>query len=814
MKRKLIQVNYYQKKLYVRFYNLQKRLRSLIRSGEFFRFSVERQNQMIRRLTILYERLIKLLGKQKLKWAAASVALILSATVAKAGFNAPINISGFKVRAMFPSITFVDLDKDGDKDIVIGNADGTLSYVQNDNGVYNLKTGDASPIDTSVHVGLYAAPAVADIDQDGDYDIAVGDSSGKIFYFKKEAGHFVQQVGTQNPFNSIDVGSFSKPVFVDLDNDGDMDLVVSSDSGKISYFKNNGGTFTEQTGANNPFDSINLGYYGQNITFADIDKDGDYDLFTGSKYNYSFTGYIGYYRNDGGSFTKITGTANPFHGLDIGLFASPAILDVDGDGDLDLVVGNVLSDYLSYFKNDNGTYTEERGTFNPFEGIRVSSYYASPTFADVDKDGDEDIVVGDADGKLTYFQNVGGGFIPVADSASPFDSINVGSRAKPVFVNITGSADPDLVIGTGNGAIQYYEDDSGTYVQKTGTDNPFNGINVGYDAAPVFMDIDGDHDPDLFVGDKYGKISYYQNNAGTFVQQTGTNNPFDSVNVGGWSSPAFADLDYDGDLDLFVGNKYGITYYQNNGGVFTLKTGIDNPLSRINTNMYISPAFADISKKGTLDLYFGANNGQLYFSEYKQAGFTVNPVSEIHTSESGGSSLFSIVLNSQPIDNVQIDISSSDLTEGNVSPMMVTFTSQNWDQPQLITVTGVDDVQKDGNIQYHIDFNVTSFDPEYGGLTIPSLQAVNADNEGSLAINGVNSDAIAISSINKTIVLNMGDNIARKVEVYDIQGNLLNSAEINTTGRFELPMDNAASGIYLVRVYGENNVTNARVMLR
>ena len=97
------------------------------------------------------------------------------------------------------------------------------------------------------------------------------------------------------------------------------------------------------------------------------------------------------------------------------------------------------------------------------------------------------------------------------------------------------------------------------YTVRTGTANPWDGIDVGTYSTPTFADIDGDGDLDLVVGENDGNLNYYEN-TGTasdpiYTARTGTANPWDGIDVGGYSNPTFADIDGDGDLDLVVGEN-------------------------------------------------------------------------------------------------------------------------------------------------------------------------------------------------------------------------------------------------------------------
>src|SRR5213075_2677843 len=98
------------------------------------------------------------------------------------------------------------------------------------------------------------------------------------------------------------------------------------------------------------------------------------------------------------------------------------------------------------------------------------------------------------------------------------------------------------------------------------------------------------------------------------------------------------------------------------------------------------------------------------------AGITVAPTSGLTTTEAGGTATFTIVLDSKPTANVTIGICSSNTGEGTVSASSVTFTTANWNTPQTITVTGVDDFVDDGDVAYTIiTAAATSTDGNYSG---------------------------------------------------------------------------------------------------
>lgn len=142
-----------------------------------------------------------------------------------------------------------------------------------------------------------------------------------------------------------------------------------------------------------------------------------------------------------------------------------------------------------------------------------------------------------------------------------------------------------------------------TFAPLTGVANPFDGFDVGLTSAPSFADLDGDGDMDLIVGEKYGTRSVWTNADGVYTAQTGVDNPFRGIDAGTYSSPSFVDLDGDGDLDLVVGERYGsLRVWTNAAGVFTAKAGSTNPFALIDIGTYSAPSFVDLDGDGGSDL--------------------------------------------------------------------------------------------------------------------------------------------------------------------------------------------------------------------
>lgn len=121
--------------------------------------------------------------------------------------------------------------------------------------------------------------------------------------------------------------------------------------------------------------------------------------------------------------------------------------------------------------------------------------------------------------------------------------------------------------------------------------------------------------------------------------------------------------------------------------------------------------------------------------DFDTAGIRVGAISG-DTDETGATATFAVVLNSEPAGDVEIQVSSNDLSEGTVSPDRLVFTPADWDTPQTVTVIGVDDGEADGDVDYAITFAATtSTDSQYNGITLPWVVLTNIDDDSGPAPN-------------------------------------------------------------------------------
>ncbi|MFQ5542731.1 MAG: DUF1565 domain-containing protein [Nitrospiria bacterium] len=141
-----------------------------------------------------------------------------------------------------------------------------------------------------------------------------------------------------------------------------------------------------------------------------------------------------------------------------------------------------------------------------------------------------------------------------------------------------------------------------------------------------------------------------------------------------------------------------------------------------------------------------ASGASFYSFAPCQVGITVSSNSGLATSEVGGIDTFTVVLNTEPTENVILDLASSDVTEGIVTPSILTFTPVDWDIPKLVTVAGLDDALEDGDVLYRILIAPTeSVDPLYHGIDLADPLVMNQDNDVSLSVSVQGSGSVAMN---------------------------------------------------------------------
>ena len=509
------------------------------------------------------------------------------------------------------AIAFVDIDGDGDLDVFIGDNNGTISYYKNTGTVTApvFSTADGSAIINPLaayDVGAFATPVFADIDNDGDQDVFVGSLGGTVFFYQNtgsnQAPVFTPADGNTiiNPLGGFTPDAVSSPHLVDIDDDGDLDVFIGDNSGTIKLYQNQGSVSApnfvaaDNVTVINPLNGLDLVYNAAPV-FTDIDNDGDADVFIGPS-----GGPVRFWRNIGtASAAAFDLDEVPLATANVENSAMPSFADIDNDGDLDAFIGQYNSPADFAFFQNNGTNSVP--DFVAADGVTVINPLASYSeanssfvaFADIDNDGDLDAFIGQYGGTVKFLSNGGTATQPSfveADGSTiinPLLSVAVNGYAAPAFVDIDDDGDLDVFVGALDGSVNFYQNQGSAttpaFVAADGVSvvNPLV-ITTGSvsRAMPTFADLDHDGDLDVIVGNSEGNFYYYQNQGSntqpSFVAADGSSiiNPLDGFDFGRRVTPFFADIDDDGDQDIFIGEAGGsVRMLENNEPPATSSSG-------------------------------------------------------------------------------------------------------------------------------------------------------------------------------------------------------------------------------------------------
>lgn len=292
-------------------------------------------------------------------------------------------------------VTFVTaaLPADDDLDLFFGgNGGGDIKFYQNTGDKATLAYGGGEPNWEGINLAYNTIPAFGDLDNDGDYDMIIGAASAspRFRFYRNQGSPKVADMVYIDPSEIVGSGTLPgsgnpSPVLVDIDGDGDLDFFSGYAAGTFHYCQNTGTVYQMK--------------------------------WAPSQQIYDYTNGV---MNSGG-------------------YAAPEFADIDGDGDYDLFSGTSIDGGIRFWRNTS-TNNFPQWTFvtNFYGGITNSSTYLVVRFADImNNDGLLDMIVGDFSGTMTIYENTG----TVANAlwAAPVVKNGmVAGRAAPAVCNIDG----------------------------------------------------------------------------------------------------------------------------------------------------------------------------------------------------------------------------------------------------------------------------------------------------------------------------------------------------------------------------------------
>lgn len=388
---------------------------------------------------------------------------------------------------------------------------------------------------------------------------------------------------------------YSSPVLENLDTDTDLEIVVGGSDGRL-YAVNHDGTslsgFPYNTGQGAAIES--------SPAIGDIDNDGQMEIIFGAGSTFTPNAHGGLYAIDtNGSllWQFYTGDFNG-DGWRDGVYSTPALGDIDGDGKLEVVFG-AWDGYVRALNGEDGSVL--------WQVFVRDTVWSSPALGDIDRDGYLDVVIGVDAHAESAFGTPDGGSLHVftrdgAEMPGFPQHIDEIIQSSPALGDIDGDGWLDIVVGTGGyygrGRQVHAWDHNGNYLsgwpKSTGD---------YCSSSPALGDIDGDGELEVVIGCNDGKI-YAWNADGSQKFATQVHNSGGSSQWGISTSPILADVDGDGTPEILFSYAWDVGVLEGNGTQTGTFYGTYYTVSN-------SPAVGDIDKDGTLKVVVagGYNNG-------------------------------------------------------------------------------------------------------------------------------------------------------------------------------------------------------------
>ncbi len=385
------------------------------------------------------------------------------------------------------------------------------------------------------------------------------------------------------------------PTMVDLDGDGDLDAFAWQVYGSALFAENTGTTRTPAFASPSlqRFGLTAKGGYAWSPAFGDIDGDGDLDLFVGEYYGHTY-----FFRNTGDARNPAFAApvTDPFGLTVVNWATEPVLGDIDGDGDLDVFLGGYRQTF--FFSNTGSAANPSFASpsLAPF-GLSDSTI-EEPSLVDIDGDGDLDFVGGWSNLGPSLAKNTGSAISPAfaggVQHAFPFPSFTF--QEGIAFGDIDGDGDLDAFLRNDQGHLLWIPNTGSASSPSFPLQNPY-----GFPWYVVsFADIDGDGDLDAFNNNRFSENQGSPSRA-VFAP------PSWAIALPSNGRLDFIDFDGDGDLDAFTENQL----FENTGT--RTSPAFAAPVTLFGSIGGEISAFGDLDGDGNVDVLVGQDSGDLLF---------------------------------------------------------------------------------------------------------------------------------------------------------------------------------------------------------
>jgi hypothetical protein len=305
-----------------------------------------------------------------------------------------------------------------------------------------------------------SSPCFIDIEGDGLFDLFVGEMDGLFYHFKQSSiGSFDFVVQSDNFLHLMDVGSGAAPCLADIDDDGLWDLIVGEWHGNLNHFEQ------AETGSMNflmvsdTLGGFDAGDYSI-PALADLDADGLLDLIVGER-----DGTLNHLEQNAGNPNEFNLIEENFNGIELEKFSAPFFTDLDGDGLFDLILGEEIGTLHLYEQISPMSY--EFNLITDSLNISVQKYQQPvPYVIDYDADGLLDLFIGLENGTINRYEQIEPNSIDFEPVTDNFENIHVEESARLGFADINQDGFPDLICGDGFGGLHLYVKTSSTQVNS------------------------------------------------------------------------------------------------------------------------------------------------------------------------------------------------------------------------------------------------------------------------------------------------------------------------------------------------------------